>query len=186
LIIHGLKDIENRRWRTTRRGTIVVHAGMTVDKEGMGESGHLLPPNAYVSGAAIGRIDIVDVVTDSSSRWAEPGFYHWVLAAPRRFVEPVPCQGELGLWRWKGPLPPIQSVGALPLERAHFDDVLDAAVGSFAEHRMEVLAARYGFPASFSPAQAVAFMESAGLVECEDYEPLRRWAAELARSETRH
>lgn len=56
---------------------------------------------------------------------------------------------------------------------------------AFAEHRMEALAARYGFPASLSPTQEVAFMESTGLVQCEDYEPLRRWATELARSEPR-
>lgn len=112
LIIHGLKDVENKPQRTTRRGTLVVHAGLAVDKEGMSEYGHLLPPTAYVRGAAIGLVDILHVVTDSSSRWAEPGLYHWVLAAPRRFVEPVPCRGQLGLWRWRGPLPAIESVGS--------------------------------------------------------------------------
>jgi hypothetical protein len=41
--------------------------------------------------------DLIDVERNSSSRWAEPEVYHWVLAHPRA-VKPIPMRGRLGLW----------------------------------------------------------------------------------------
>ncbi|MDA3900047.1 MAG: ASCH domain-containing protein [Spirochaetes bacterium] len=39
--------------------------------------------------AIIGTVDITDVVKDSSSKFAEPGAYHWILSKPRLFEKPI-------------------------------------------------------------------------------------------------
>ena len=98
LIICGEKDVENRTWTTRYRGPLAVHAGYRAD--------HDLQPwqqdiverlNTLPRGAIIGIVDLRDIVSDSSSRWAETGHYHWVLTNQRP-IEPVPMRGRLGLW----------------------------------------------------------------------------------------
>jgi hypothetical protein len=39
--------------------------------------------------AIIGSVDLVDVISDSESEWAEPGRFHWVLENPRILKEPI-------------------------------------------------------------------------------------------------
>ncbi len=123
-IIHAGKDIENRSWRHPNpglkfRGPVCIHAasGMTRDEyEGciplpprsangcFGDSmpdGSFHPPPArdLVRGAIIGVIDVVDVVRESSSPWWM-GPVGLVLANPRA-IEPIPCKGQLGFFRWE-------------------------------------------------------------------------------------
>jgi len=92
LIISGEKSIENRARRTNYRGLLLVHAGRRDD-----------PPmecaGALPRGAIIGSVRLVDCVRDSPSEWAVVGAWHWVLADPRAFDTPIPCTGQLGLWR---------------------------------------------------------------------------------------
>ena len=98
LIIVGEKDVENRGWTTRYRGALAIHAGQRVD--------HDLEPwqrsiveriDTSPRGVIIGIIDLVDIVRDSRSQWAEPGCYHWVLTSLRP-IKPVPMRGKLGLW----------------------------------------------------------------------------------------
>ena len=63
----------------------------------MREHGHLL--RSYPAGAIIGAVDVIGCVRDSSSPWAVPGQWHWILANPRA-CEPVPATGSLILG-WK-------------------------------------------------------------------------------------
>lgn len=35
LIAHGIKDIENRSWRTNYRGRVLIHAGASKKKVGV-------------------------------------------------------------------------------------------------------------------------------------------------------
>lgn len=93
-IIYVGKDVENRSWTTPYRGRLYIHAGMRPDP------GEVLPASVpVVRGAIIGHVELVDIVTSSSSRWAEPGQYHWLLAQPVALASPVPAKGRLGLWR---------------------------------------------------------------------------------------
>jgi hypothetical protein len=57
--------------------------------------------------AIIGEVDLVDVVQDLSiSLWAEPNSYHWIVANPRLYEQPIlGVKGHLRLWHYKGPLP---------------------------------------------------------------------------------
>jgi len=52
-------------------------------------------------GAIIGLVDIVGIVKDSPSQWAEKGANHWVLANARRFVKPIiGVRGMPGFWQY--------------------------------------------------------------------------------------
>lgn len=111
LICAGLKDIENRTWRTSFRGRIYVHAGQTMDVNFPGRSLTEdwilvnLSPSArrayHISrrhrGAIIGEVDIVDCICQSDSPWFE-GPYGFVLRNPCLYPSPVPYKGRLGLF----------------------------------------------------------------------------------------
>lgn len=75
LIVHGYKDVENRTWRTDRRGPIWIHTGKTFDLEGyqwvrMNMPDVPLPHRAaFELGGVVGRAKITDVVDESDSPW---------------------------------------------------------------------------------------------------------------------
>ena len=114
LIVHGIKDIENRTWRTNFRGRVLIHSSgsygkkfkvnltdeqakeafTTIAKEGMF--------GCLPCGSIIGSVEIVDCVLNHPSVWAEKGVYHWVLANPILFEKPiVDVKGKLGLWNYE-------------------------------------------------------------------------------------
>jgi hypothetical protein len=94
LIIHGLKDIENRDWTTSYRGALLIHAGKRVDEQCFGSDGRLLidywrsrygdalvarmpqQQQEYETGGLVGIATVVDVVTHSESPWFF-GRYGW-------------------------------------------------------------------------------------------------------------
>ena len=113
LIVHGIKDVENRTWKTNYRGSVLIHAGKsrcrtsifeTLNREQyirfrdkIGFSGlDFLEPK----GAIIGSIQIVDCVRNHPSVWAEKDCWNWVLANPMLFEEPIPCRGRLSFWEY--------------------------------------------------------------------------------------
>jgi len=83
-IFHSGKDIENRTWKTSYRGTIIIHAASK-------------PCNGLPVGCLVGTVDIVDCVTQSDSKWFT-GPYGLVLANPRLFKAPIPYKGQLKLF----------------------------------------------------------------------------------------
>ncbi len=95
----GIKDVENRTWRTNYRGRLVIHAGSGIDREGMNEHGRLLAD--YPHGAILGTVELVDCVRDSTSPWAIDERWHWLLADPRPYDAPIPVKGKLGLWTYE-------------------------------------------------------------------------------------
>jgi hypothetical protein len=53
---------------------------------------------AFLASAIIGRVDLVDIA-DSDSEWADRGQYHWRLANPVVFDDPVlDVRGRLRIW----------------------------------------------------------------------------------------
>ncbi|TDQ27647.1 ASCH domain-containing protein [Tenacibaculum caenipelagi] len=119
LIANGIKDIENRTWKTSFRGRIYIHSSLK-------KAGNL--PNIlteeqawYITskvkempqkvdympfGAIIGEVDIIDCVINHESIWAEKTngvivgnefhtnrdtkiIYNWVLANPVSYKEPI-------------------------------------------------------------------------------------------------
>ena len=96
---HGqfLKDVENRSWPTRFRGELVIHAGLRVDERACKKFG--LNPAELPRGVALGRVTLTDCVRNHSSKWADQGQWHWVLANPRLFSEAIPARGRLGIFK---------------------------------------------------------------------------------------
>jgi hypothetical protein len=119
LIIEGIKDIENRTWKTSFRGTILIHAtaksagtpsellnNEQLDYFNINPQSdffiHELMAGRYTNSAILGTIDIVDCVVNHPSIWAQKGFayasydgtqyqeiYNWVLSNPVKFDKPI-------------------------------------------------------------------------------------------------
>lgn len=76
LIAHGIKDIENRTWKTNFRGRIYIHSSMNWQKhEFTHEQSTILSlfdeVEEFNLSAIIGEVDIVDCVINHPSIWAE-------------------------------------------------------------------------------------------------------------------
>jgi hypothetical protein len=96
-ILHAGKDIENRTWTTRYRGEIAVHATRL-------QTGWKLPdgvqppaPTALIQRSVLGVVELVDVVSHSSSRWFT-GPRGFVLQNPRLLAKPVGCPGNQNIW----------------------------------------------------------------------------------------
>lgn len=115
LIVHGIKDVENRTWRTNYRGRVLVHAPVKVGDVDFNfqqkqyirvdflTTGRSVSMNSPVS-AIIGSVEIYDCVRDSRSAWAEPDVWHWLLRNPVVFDQPITgVSGKLSFWEYDFP-----------------------------------------------------------------------------------
>ncbi|MBB2951990.1 ASCH domain-containing protein [Sphingobacterium sp. JUb56] len=128
LIAYGIKDIENRTWKTKFRGRIYIHAsgkpsfnnltlGLSndqIDYVFLKTEFPLLTKDIFYSKSAIiGEVDIVDCMINHPSIWAEKtetsaGYpikhiiYNWVLANAVIYDEPIlNVKGKLSLWEYE-------------------------------------------------------------------------------------
>lgn len=121
LIAHGIKDIENRTWKTHFRGRIYIHAsgkasgnlGILLNDEQIKSVMNNGLPEILFS-AIIGEVDIVDCVINHKSIWAEHApsdeperfmfyapIYNWVLANAVLYDEPIlNIKGKLSFWKY--------------------------------------------------------------------------------------
>ncbi len=107
LIVQGIKDVENRTWRTSYRGPLLIHTGKTFDMLGYhwirDNFPHLVLPTPaeFVLGGIVGQAVLVDCVRTHTSPWysGEQGF---VLSEPLPLPF-VPCQGALGIFEIERP-----------------------------------------------------------------------------------
>ncbi|MDD5699521.1 MAG: ASCH domain-containing protein [Victivallaceae bacterium] len=103
-IIEGFKDIENRSWQTSYRGGLLIHAGKKFDLAGydwIRDNFPMVPMPAnkgdFYFGGLIGMVDLLDIVKNDPSRWAEAEYFNWKLGAPERLPF-MPCRGKLNLF----------------------------------------------------------------------------------------
>lgn len=111
LIVAGIKNIENRTWRTKLRGKIYVHAGadypyvdLTDEQEDpiRGDLRYNFIKRRFPISAIIGEIDVIDCVQNHPSVWAEQGVWNWVLANPVKYDQPIlNVKGKLSLWEYR-------------------------------------------------------------------------------------
>jgi len=98
----GVKDVENRVKPTKHRGTLLIQASARVDRAAYAEyiaEGIRLPPaEELVTGAIIGSVQITGSVRNSRSRWAVPGYWHWLTAEPRPADPVIPIKGQLSMY----------------------------------------------------------------------------------------
>lgn len=127
LIGHGIKDIENRTWKTNFRGRVYIHASkfdpgeiyQYLNQEQIKEmlkNWSLIPK--LERGAIIGEVDIVDCTINHPSTWAEKTasrafadqpyyfdkpIYNWVLSNPILYEKPIlNVKGKLSFWDFNG------------------------------------------------------------------------------------
>lgn len=123
LIVSGIKNIENRSWKTNFRGRTYIHASQKpVPMNGMpdgfnptteqwsdlvrnhwnikdGRLPDLMAAN--INSAIIGEVDIIDCVQNHPSIWAEQGVWNWVLANSVCYDEPIlNVKGAQSFWQY--------------------------------------------------------------------------------------
>jgi hypothetical protein len=113
LIVHGIKDVENRTRKTNYRGRILIHAPAKDEyKHGIftkdqlhdiwNRAGNRIRMlRVREKSAIIGSVEIVDCIRDSDSVWAEEDCWHWILKDPILFDKPIlNVKGKLSLWEY--------------------------------------------------------------------------------------
>ena len=102
LCVNGLKDIENRNWRTDYRGPLLIHASKTWDQGGYEFIKEIIKQKIpshgyYYLGALIGKVKMVDCVERHESKWFF-GPWGFVFEDPECWQKPVPYRGQLRLF----------------------------------------------------------------------------------------
>lgn len=112
LIIEGYKQYEFRSWKTNYRGKILIHAGMSLEKEysKLFEGYNL----NYSKGMIIGEAVITDciLVDDIFNKELynknnlvykdnHIGLYAWKLENVKKYDNPICIKGKLGLWNYE-------------------------------------------------------------------------------------
>ncbi|WP_200911678.1 ASCH domain-containing protein [Teredinibacter purpureus] len=101
-IVHGLKPVENRSWKTKLRGRVLIHAGKKFDQAGFEWllENKLIPVESkkdqFLFGGIVGEAEIVDCVEDLDSIWFF-GPYGFLLESVREHSF-KPLRGQLGFF----------------------------------------------------------------------------------------
>ena len=118
LIVAGHKDIENRKWRTSYRGSLLIHASLATEPDDFPmqrewiETCGIVIPEDLPRGAIVGSVNLTAVRWSSqgydgasrfytapdnySNPWFE-GPYGFEMADAVEFAEPIPWRGQLGI-----------------------------------------------------------------------------------------
>lgn len=112
LIINDYKKYEFRSWKTNYRGKILIHAGMSIEKDMLEKIKNY---NIEITkGAIIGEADLVDCILvneafDKELRNIDNivygnnhiDTYAWKLENIKKYDKPIPVKGMLGLWNYE-------------------------------------------------------------------------------------
>lgn len=113
LIIEGYKCYEFRGWKTNYRGKILIHAGISLEKDMLKRfKDYNLN---YICGAIIGEAELVDcILVDEKlndklndinptvyGRSNHVEKYAWKLENIIKYDKPIPAKGKLGLWNYQ-------------------------------------------------------------------------------------
>jgi len=106
LVIGCGKDVENRDWKTSVRGPVLIHAAKGCTKKEFEDAKALASIAAgfrlsmsledLPRGGIIGIVDLVDCVSKSDSPWFV-GKYGFVLRDPKP-ISLIPYKGQLGFF----------------------------------------------------------------------------------------
>jgi hypothetical protein len=107
LICSGIKSIENRTWKTEYRGRLYIHASKKWSNVPLTYKQSTKVPfwmlrniqnKSLPIGKIIGHVDLVDIITNSESFWAQENCYHWQLENSLIFLNRIECKGKLRIW----------------------------------------------------------------------------------------
>jgi hypothetical protein len=112
LIAQGIKDVENRSWRTNFRGDFLIHASKSFDYSGMNWISSNFPEikntikkiamlvkndsKSGFFGGIIGKGRIIDCVDSYQSPWFT-GPYGFIIVDPMKLPYAA-CKGKLGFF----------------------------------------------------------------------------------------
>lgn len=113
LIIEGYKKYEFRGWKTKYRGKILIHAGLNLEKDMVKRFENYDIDNKL--GFIIGEADLVDcILVDEQlnnklkeidpivyGRTNHVSTYAWKLENIKKYDNPIPAKGKLGLWNYE-------------------------------------------------------------------------------------
>jgi hypothetical protein len=108
-IVSGFKHVENRTWKTSYRGRLLIHAGKREDLDSIAwvmqkvaDQLGIAPHEAMASylkrrhlGAIVGEVDLWGVTHESPDPWFF-GPYGLLVRNPKRY-RPIPLRGHLGI-----------------------------------------------------------------------------------------
>lgn len=97
MILCGPKHVENRTWETNYRGRLLIHAGKNIDREAIRRFSAIYSFDELPSGI-LGVCDLVNVSRMVRSSWHEVGMVGFYLGNVRRFKQPIPFKGRLGIF----------------------------------------------------------------------------------------
>jgi len=102
LLASGIKDIENRSWKTNYRGTVLIHTGAKYMKminpnniftneqwNYLSDTQKRLVMSSLPTSAIIGSMEIVDCVKNNNSIWAEEDSWNWIVRNQKLFDTPI-------------------------------------------------------------------------------------------------
>jgi ASCH domain-containing protein len=98
-IIFGPKRVENRTWKTSYRGPLLIHAGRS--RARLGDYGPGEPDATDLAfGSILGVVELLDCVPYErvKDRPFAEGPWCWLLAEPRPLETPFPCAGHQQLF----------------------------------------------------------------------------------------
>ena len=113
LIIEGYKKYEFRSWKTKYRGKILVHAGLSVEKDMLKRFKDYeidVKPGYIIGEVTITDCILVDEKFNKELRDIDPVVYGrsnhvenyaWKIENVIKYDEPIPCKGKLGLWNYE-------------------------------------------------------------------------------------
>lgn len=113
LIIDGYKKYEFRSWKTKYRGKILVHAGLSVEKDMLKRFKDYkidVKPGYILGEVTITDCILVDEKFNKELREIDPIVYGrsnhvenyaWKIENVIKYDEPIPCKGKLGLWNYE-------------------------------------------------------------------------------------
>lgn len=113
LIINGYKKYEFRSWRTKYRGKILIHAGLSLEKDNAIKFKEYNLD--YTLGAIIGEATLVDCIyvdEELNNKLLDINplvygiskhtrKYAWKLDNIIKYEKPIYCKGKLGLWNYE-------------------------------------------------------------------------------------
>lgn len=119
-LIHGPKRVENRTWKTSYRGPLLIHSGKSHkwDMPTLPDGTDVPTDLAY--GVLVGVVDLVDCVPYivSLGPFAIPGHWCWIVENPRP-CEQVAWKGQLSLFEVPESAIQLALPPAVPLSSAN-------------------------------------------------------------------
>lgn len=101
MIVLGYKPVENRTWKTSYRGDLLIHAALKFDHDGYDWIANNMPDIPlyniqFPRGGIIGSARVVDCVSECDSPWFSGPI--GIMLANARTLPFMPYKGRLGLF----------------------------------------------------------------------------------------